>query len=89
MSATATAKPKRQRINAPVAQIPVVQPTGIYKRGEAAKLLRMSQRRLSELFDAGEIQGKRDGNRILFLGEALLDWLRKPSPSPALTASAP
>lgn len=54
-----------------------IQPTAIYSRSEVCKLLRMSDERLKGLTDTGAIRAKRDGQRLIYLGQALLDWAAK------------
>lgn len=71
-------KPKRARLNAPFANVPVVQATAVYDLGTAASILRTSKRRLGGLVNSGTIVGRKEGTRILILGESILEYLRRP-----------
>jgi len=45
-------------------------PTGCYTAAAAARLLRIRAARL-----AAEVPHRRDGRRLLFLGQHLIDWI--------------
>jgi hypothetical protein len=53
-----------------------IEPLAIYTRREAAAALEMGEDRFSALVAEGAVRCRRDGQRLLFLGEWLLAWVR-------------
>lgn len=82
------AKTKRVRLNAPQPTALVVHPTAIYNRKDAARFLRTSEVRITQLIKDRLLAGRKEGHHYLILGESILTYLRSPKPSPELTQSA-
>lgn len=56
--------------------LPEIVPTAPYSLRQAQRLLRRDSSRVRADIEAGRLQGRREGNRWVILGYALLAWLR-------------
>jgi hypothetical protein len=66
-------------VNAPPEPI---HPTALYRRREAAAVLRLTDHQLREEVEMGRLTCRWHGRRQAFLGEELLAWARQPRPRP-------
>jgi hypothetical protein len=63
--------------------VPVIQPDGLYDDVLLYAVLGVSQQTLSRARAAGELRFVRKGQRTLYLGRWVLDWLTGDTPAPA------
>lgn len=74
-TAPAAAVSRKTASRHPVEDTPVIQPTAVYLRSEAMRVLRLGRHRLDREISERRIQVRQDDGRQLFLGQWLLDWV--------------
>lgn len=67
----------------------VINPQAVYDDGSLRLALGISLSAISRARKAGRLQSKREGNRTLYMGQWVLDWLsRDSSPKPEVAPNA-